>query len=467
MGGKQTEARLKDSRDNWKDKSKAKSLLIKSQKKEIVELRASRELWRSRYYELVKGKKNDRVKVGRHSYDGKTIWLCVWLQLMGKLSFRGGRQVVVALGLYLGVKLRIPSASSIRIWVCKYGYFSYTSPKDTSASWALIVDESVVIGQERFLLILGVDINKWKFEKALCGSDVEVLGLSIAKSWKSEQISKEIENLRKCYQIAYVISDEGNNLQATWKKQGLKSISDCTHLWAKSLEKIYKEEVDYIHFCQGVTALRKRWILSKNAALLPPALRAKSRFHQVFQYVDWSIKIKENWHKLNEEQRQELCIIDTYQNLLFEWEILQKLVAKLNKILKIKGLSNDSIQQTRQLMLEDLPDTSRLTSFKKLVENYLNIHQCRIEQNQTYLCCSDIIESIFGTYKQTIAHGSDSITELVLALAGLGKNFNPLDIKNAMEAIKVKDIAQWKQENTTPSLAKNKRVFFTKYGGKI
>lgn len=89
-------------------------------------------------------------------------------------------------------------------------------------------------------------------------------------------------------------------------------------------------------------------------------MRTKSRFYQVFQYEDCSIKIKENWHKLNDEQRQDLDIIDIYQKILFEWQIL---VLKLNKTFKIKGLSNDSIHQTRQLMREDLPNASLVSSF--------------------------------------------------------------------------------------------------------
>jgi hypothetical protein len=466
MGGIQTEVRLKYSRDKWKSKARAKSLVIKDQKKRIAELEQSRAKWRERYSNLLSEQSLASIKVAHHSYDGKIIWLCVWLQLMGKLSFRGGRQVVVALGLYLGVEWKSPCASSIRLWVCKYGYFRYTQPKDEGSKWALIVDESVVIGQERFLLILGVDVNKWDFKQPLSSSDVEVLGLHIATSWKSEAIGKEIDSLKKTYQIAYVISDEGHNLQATWKHQNLVAISDCTHLWAKTLEKTYKEEADYKAFCLAVIDLRKRLILSKNSFLLPPPLRAKSRFHQIFQYVDWAIKIKQHYHQLDEQQQQNLSFVYKYEPLLREWEGLQKLVKKANKLLKVNGLSYAIIGQIKQYLAEDLPDVLRVGKFKKLVADYLENHQNKIVPEQNYLCCSDIIESIFGTYKQSIANGSQNITELVLALAALGKNFKPPEIKKSMEAVKVKDIQQWKEKNTTPSLAKNKRDFFTKNGGK-
>ena len=92
-------------------------------------------------------------------------------------------------------------------------------------------------------------------------------------------------------------------------------------------------------------------------------------------------------------------------------------------------------------------------------------HKAKIEANKRYLCCSDIIESTFGRYKQTIAKNNKNITELVLALAGLGKKFTPPQIKKAMEDVKIKDIQRWKKENTTRSLAKIKRDFFPKKRG--
>ena len=48
MGGK-AETQLKDSRDNWKNKAKGKSLLYKKTQKRVVELIESRDSWRQNY----------------------------------------------------------------------------------------------------------------------------------------------------------------------------------------------------------------------------------------------------------------------------------------------------------------------------------------------------------------------------------------------------------------------------------
>lgn len=283
MGGITTEASLKVSRDKWKKKAIERRAQNKCQQKRIHELETSRDAWKQKCLArpaLASGAVPGYEKIARHTYDSGLIWLCIYMQLVGKSSLRCCRQVIVALGLYLGRTTRLPSASTIRMWVCKYGYHQYQQPKG-GQQWAIIVDESVRIGQERLLLILGVNVGEWGFKRALRSEDVEVLRLAIAPSWTSASIGKQLDELKEQYAIGHALSDEGNNLRATWKAQGLLPISDCTHLWAKSLEWVYKEDSEFGAFMQGVTALRKRWILSKSAHLLPPATRIKSRFHQV------------------------------------------------------------------------------------------------------------------------------------------------------------------------------------------
>jgi hypothetical protein len=51
MGGSKAEARLKDSRDKWKSKSRQKAAINKRDQKRIKELTFSLDLWTQRYLE--------------------------------------------------------------------------------------------------------------------------------------------------------------------------------------------------------------------------------------------------------------------------------------------------------------------------------------------------------------------------------------------------------------------------------
>jgi hypothetical protein len=140
MGGNQAEARLKDSRDKWKSKSRQKSAVNKRYQRRIKELEHSRDLWKGKYL----GQKGNAIisaspyePVARHTYDSGIIWLSVWMQSVGKCSFRSCRHLVVASGLYLRTYLRVPSASSTRLWFCKCGHYHYHRGKDGQANWAV------------------------------------------------------------------------------------------------------------------------------------------------------------------------------------------------------------------------------------------------------------------------------------------------------------------------------------------
>ena len=96
-------------------------------------------------------------------------------------------------------------------------------------------------------------------------------------------------------------------------------------------------------------------------------MRVKSRFHQIFEWVNWSENIQEVWTKLSPEQQQELAFIQAHQPLLKALNTIQKLVKALNNILKIKGLSQATIEQSLALLKADLPDLPKVYLFKGLI----------------------------------------------------------------------------------------------------
>jgi hypothetical protein len=72
---------------------------------------------------------------------------------------------------YLGWHLEsIPSPNSIKNWAQKSGYSIYeeADSKDFPAGYAIIVDESMMVGSEKLLLTLGVPAAKTKDEAFDC-----------------------------------------------------------------------------------------------------------------------------------------------------------------------------------------------------------------------------------------------------------------------------------------------------------
>ncbi|MBK9247802.1 MAG: hypothetical protein IPM69_06705 [Ignavibacteria bacterium] len=50
------------------------------------------------------------------------------------------------------------------------------SVRNPAEQWALVIDESITIGSEKILLVLGLELSTWQFTKSLSVEDVPGIG---------------------------------------------------------------------------------------------------------------------------------------------------------------------------------------------------------------------------------------------------------------------------------------------------
>jgi tRNA G18 (ribose-2'-O)-methylase SpoU len=97
----------------------------------------------------------------------------------------------------LGIE-SVPCENSIENWVKKSGYKIYhTSPEKMSGkNYAEIIDESMMLGNEKMFFILGADADKIQ-KRALTTDDVSVLNIAVSPGWNSAGIESELEKTEK------------------------------------------------------------------------------------------------------------------------------------------------------------------------------------------------------------------------------------------------------------------------------
>ena len=134
----------------------------------------------------------------------------------------------------------------------------------------LIIDECMVIGQQRLLLILGISANKLT-ARATNFSDTRILSIMVRPSWKAIDIAKSIEKVTEKMKKKplYVISDGANNLRAGINESGLIRICDVSHQIAILLEKNYKDNAVFITFNKEMSMSKFKGIMQAHAYLLP------------------------------------------------------------------------------------------------------------------------------------------------------------------------------------------------------
>lgn len=451
----------KSKENRWKEKAKARREEIARLKKRIKEIKVSRDNWKAKYKEQQSKKERlSKEKPRGHQYPVVLIWLCLHVYNCCHCSFRNCCEMVVCSAMMLQIRCSKPCAASVRNWVIKYGYYCYYQPDEYSDKWAIIIDECVSIGQERLLLVLGLPLEKWKFDRAISHQDVRVFHISIATSWKAEAITKVLREVSSAIEVAYCVSDKGNNIMGAVKALGWVHIYDCSHQWAKLMEQLYSQTPDFVSLMKELSALRKRWVLSKQSHIMPPQLRSKARFLNIFPLVEWIENIRLHWKKLATAIKQQLSFLQQHKGVINELIILKKAIRQMGTLLKVKGMNKTTLQQCG-VFLEGC-QRGRPLQFKTMLQAAWAAYTPDLGQ-KTLLCCSDVIESYFGRFKQRIkSNGMQTLSESVLMMGGWSKQITRERIKSALAEVSMKNIYQWKKENTTDSLLKKRRVFFDK-----
>jgi hypothetical protein len=441
MSERQSEVKLK----KWKNKALERQLENKKLKRRLQEVTQSRDAWKHKYQSLRKANNQGNLlgaKAFGHQYFVSVVLFIVLLQQYGQMSLRCCRHCMICLS-FIGLILRVPSHSSIRNWVCKCGYYRVHKRNDLSASYVLYADESISFGSEKILLILGISSDKIPVGRSVQHSDVEVLYVGIGQSWTGETIGAELAKVSTKTQISYLVSDEGSNLKKAYQLGDYVHISDCTHILSNILKGFYQKDAHFEAFRSAVGKVRQSFYLSKEKSrFLPPTLRGKLRFINIFPCVEWAKKCLATWENLPEKTRQSLAFLQTQQDFIEELSEQGIIFKKVCEILKNKAFSTSSKNKIVQ-ELTQFGKTERARSFIQKIQIYLETLEQKLQHLnlQTCLCCSDIIESCFGKFKQKInPNNKNQLSEFVYTLANFTQDFDAKEVKMALENVKIKDL---------------------------
>ncbi|MEJ6487273.1 hypothetical protein N0Y54_39535 [Nostoc punctiforme UO1] len=116
-----------------------------------------------------------------------------------------------------------------------------------------------------------------------------------------------------------------------------------------------------------------------------------------------------------------------------------------------------------QIALQQLSmGTNSLVNFQLKITEYLRIESSKIQSGQTILATSDVIESLFGKYKQFSARCPlKQIGQMILSISLSTMKLTGSVVKLALETVRYLDLEAWSLEVFGRSmLSKRKTVFF-------
>jgi len=356
----------------------------------------------------------------------------------------------------------------------RYGLYKLNQVPERRGDWIFFLDHSIEFGKKQCLLVLGVTLEKFRKNKCkLRHKDMEVLAIDIVESATAASVTETLENIAQDTGIpAQIISDGGLNIirgsrDFIKNKAGgttVRQTYDVTHKTALILKHQLKDDKIWLAFCGKIAESKRSIVHTELGFLSPPKPRDKSRWQNLDAYVKWAEMIlKQKTKSMSRVEAEKfiakLSWLKEYKPHIKEWRIMLNILNALKLEVKNNGFRKQTKAKVEQSIRSMKINSLRLKDVRDEVFIYIEDECAGI--TGVHPGCSDIIESVFGKYKNF--SGKSPMKEIgraVLTIPVFTSNVDYKEVKDAMENISAKDVSVWLRKNIGTSLfARRKQAF--------
>jgi hypothetical protein len=280
-----------------------------------------------------------------------------------------------------------------------------------------------------------------------------------------------------------IVSDHGGDVlagirlfrQKQREHQHVVETYDITHGLALLLKNRLDPDPRWASFVQACQSTRQQLQQTAGSFLRPPAWRSKARFLNVESHVRWANEIlallrggaeatlAEQLGRSEAETapwlEEKLGWLRAYTGELKAWSYCQKVVKGAEEEIKPVGLSRTSWRRIRRRLAGESKPVGPERRFLRQVLSFVREEGAKIPLRQRYLGSTDVLESLFGTYKDLADEAPcREITANVLTIPLLVTPLTAELLRQALETVHSQDVEQWLEEHLGPSPQKKKRV---------
>ena len=356
---------------------------------------------------------------------------------------------------------KVPAYTTIGYWAKELGLSVYKEAcglfKDRR--YALIVDESMMIGSEKLLLTLAVDADHKGH--AITEKDIVVVDISIARSWNGESIKDVLEKVAKKIGHApeYVISDNGSTVRKAVRESGFKHHLDISHSLGMFLERVYKKDPDFQRLSDEVQMARLKYNMQDVAFVQPPSQRSVARFMNMSKWIEWASRMQYVYHTLQNDIKEVYKFIPDNAALVDELSEVMDCITKIEHDIKANGISYESAARCKRLVINTIMNgNERQRKVGTYILEYLDSEVSFMGEKEQHNASSDSVESTFGVTKAMMSDDKlVGVTTMILViplrlrLAEENSRVN-FKFKERLEQERHWHIKQWANENLSPNL---------------
>ena len=424
------------------------------------------ELKKKRETECWLGPENLRANdesIRRHHYSSLMVALSV--AFYARLSV-GSRQIVEIFNIlneFMGNMFgKVPAYTTIGYWTQELGLSVYKEScglfKDKQ--YALIVDESMMIGSEKLLLTLAMPAAN--AGSAITEKDVTIVDISIAKSWNGTSIKNVLEKVadKIGHKPEYVVTDNGSTVCKAVRDAGYAHHLDISHTLGMFLERVYKKEPDFQELSDNVQLARLKYNMQDIAYVQPPSQRSVARFMNMSKWIDWISRMQYLYHTLQDDIKSVYAFVPHNASLVDELAETMDCITKIEKNVKNNGWSHDTICRCKRIVATSLMSgNERQCKVGSFILEYMERELAFVNEGESHNASSDPVESIFGVVKGRMSDNKLAGVTPIILLMPLRLNLADKDrrvnfnFKQRLEEGRHRHIKEWANENLSPNLA--------------
>jgi hypothetical protein len=384
-----------------------------------------------------------------------------------------------------------PCAETIRQWLLRVGLFLLRRPVPRRSDWVLLVDLTIQLGQHKCLVILGVPLSVLRSKGYSPGhQEVRVLSLHVLSCCNGKIVSGHLSAVSERVGVpAQIVSDHGSDVlagirlfrQKRRSHQRVVETYDVTHGLAILLKTQLEPDQRWASFVKACQSTRQQLQQTAGSFLQPPAWRSKARFLNLESHLVWAndmlavlggaagTTLAECLGSTEAQSKQwleeRLGWLQGYADEVRVWSYFQKVVKVAEEEIKRGGLSRTSWRRISRHLAEEGQPVGREKAFRRQVLSFVLKEGAKVPVRQRYLGSTDVLESLFGKYKDLAEHAPcREITANVLMIPLLVTPLTVELLREALETIRTQDVQQWLEEHLGPSPQKKKRAVLTAAG---
>ena len=367
---------------------------------------------------------------------------------------------------------RVPSFTTIRLWVLKFGLHKLNQARERASDWAAVVDHTIQIGFVKVFIVLGLRLSDLPPNRALAFADVEPLVVLPMPRSTGQDIEAILIDLDcKLGSLRQLVGDDGSHIKAGVKRfrqthPECDYVTDIVHKLARLLHKVLNNDPGWRELSTKSSEARTRLLQTAAAHLIPPQKRDKARYLNLEELIRWARRILTalEGNQLQPRDRELIFYefgwvrelkadIDYFHEL---WQI----TSVTRDFVRTYGVQRDSADRLTEILF-NLTLSTRSSQFAGAVIDFLLEQSAKARPGERLIGSSEIIESVIGSLKYHLGTQSRSgfTSSILIAPALVGKIDEEL-VLQAMMATRVGHVLDWADRHIGQTIQAKRREFY-------